>query len=44
MEEIIKTLEEITKKELNICKNNKKIPSEETLSIVKLIMSYHMSR
>jgi len=41
MEEIIKNLEEIVNDQLEVAKKKKKIPSEATLSIVRLIMTYH---
>lgn len=40
MEEIINILQEIVKNELEECKQNKTMPSEDTLNIVKLIMTY----
>lgn len=41
MEEIIKNLQEIVNTELDACNKNKTMPSEATLSIVRLLMTYH---
>lgn len=41
MEEIIKNLQEIVNAELIKCKENKTMPNEATLGIIKLIMTYH---
>lgn len=41
MEEIVKELEDIVRTSLKQCKENKTIPSNQTLDIVKLIISYH---
>lgn len=41
MEEIIKKLEQIVSDNLEKCKQQKEIPSETTLDIVKIIISYH---
>lgn len=40
MEEIIKDLEKIVQESIKRCKENKTIPSDQTLDIVKLIISY----
>lgn len=41
MEEIVKKLEDIVNIDLKQCKENKTIPSDRTLDIVKLIISYY---